>query len=288
MPDKTVHIQDASGLEAANDTFSDLAQSSGASLNTTAVSVDGDTATVTFDVLVGGDVVQPDNSVSLEMVDGAWKVIRNDFCEFLEKVEIYCDDGMDDGMMPGDDMDDGMDDGMMPGDDMDDGMDDGMMPGDDMDDGMDDGMMPGDDMDDSMPPDMMPGDVYVPASAEEQAVMDALVLVFNPIADFNDKAVYIQDSSDLEEINDQFGALAQGFGASLNTTAVSVEGDTATVTFDVLAGSTVLMPGRSVSLEMVDGEWTISREVFCSFMALLDISCDSATEDMMPPEVDGG
>ena len=181
------------------------------------------------------------------------------------------DDGMDDGM-PDDGMpDDGMDDGMP-----DDGMDDGMP-----DDGMSDDGMPDDGMsDDGMSDD----DVgYQPANEEEQAVMDAWALIFDPTADFSDKAAHFQEASGLEEVNAAFGGLVQSNGASLNPTAVSVDGDTAMVTFDLLLGGQVMQADNAAPFDLVDGTWAMPRAAFCGFFMPFGISCEPMVDDAMSP-----
>jgi iron complex transport system substrate-binding protein len=65
-------------------------------------------------------------------------------------------------------------------------------------------------------------------------------------------------------------------GISLAPGDVVVEGDTATVTYDVLFGGNPAYEGQTGTIELVDGTWVVSRDEFCSFMSSARTPCPAA------------
>jgi iron complex transport system substrate-binding protein len=62
-------------------------------------------------------------------------------------------------------------------------------------------------------------------------------------------------------------------GISLAPTAVAVDGDTATVTYDVMFGDRAAYSDLEGVITLVDGTWVVPRAEFCSFMSSARISC---------------
>jgi len=56
-------------------------------------------------------------------------------------------------------------------------------------------------------------------------------------------------------------------------TAVSIDGDHATVTYDVLFGETAAYTSLEGEMDLDDGVWVVSRVEFCSFMASARNAC---------------
>ena len=56
-------------------------------------------------------------------------------------------------------------------------------------------------------------------------------------------------------------------GISLEPTAAEIEGGSATATYYVLFSGTTACEGQVGMLERVDGNWVVSREVYCGFLA---------------------
>jgi hypothetical protein len=55
-----------------------------------AVAVDGDTATVIYDVLFGGTAADEDLTGTMSMVDGTWVVSRTELCSFMASARTPC------------------------------------------------------------------------------------------------------------------------------------------------------------------------------------------------------
>ena len=62
-------------------------------------------------------------------------------------------------------------------------------------------------------------------------------------------------------------------GISLVPTAVVIDGDTATVTYDVMFGDSAAYTALTGEINNVDGGWIVPRSEFCSFMASARNAC---------------
>jgi iron complex transport system substrate-binding protein len=62
-------------------------------------------------------------------------------------------------------------------------------------------------------------------------------------------------------------------GITLVPTDVVVDGDSATVTYDVMFGASAAYTDLSGLISLVDGTWVVSRTEFCTFMASARIAC---------------
>ena len=63
----------------------------GISLVPTAVTIDGDAATVTYDVIFGGNPAYSDLTGTIDLVDGTWVVPRSEFCSFMASARVGCE-----------------------------------------------------------------------------------------------------------------------------------------------------------------------------------------------------
>jgi iron complex transport system substrate-binding protein len=106
------------------------------------------------------------------------------------------------------------------------------------------------------------------------AAADAWAAVFDSEASFADKSAHLEDAAALESTIGAYAEAGSGLGGiSLDPTAVTVDGDTATVTYDVLFGGTAAYEDQTGQLTRVDGVWTVARSEFCSFMASARTPC---------------
>jgi iron complex transport system substrate-binding protein len=79
---------------------------------------------------------------------------------------------------------------------------------------------------------------------------------------------------DLASTIEAYTATADGMGGiAMDVTAVAVDGDTATVTYDILFGGNPAYSDLSGTLVRTDGTWTVTRDEFCSFMASARTPC---------------
>jgi iron complex transport system substrate-binding protein len=108
----------------------------------------------------------------------------------------------------------------------------------------------------------------------EQAAADAWSLAFDSTVDFDAKAAHIEDAEALRGTIEAYTAAGGAMGGiSLAPTAVVVDGDAATVTYDVLFGDNVAYGDLTGVISLVDGTWVVSRTEFCSFMASARNAC---------------
>lgn len=111
-------------------------------------------------------------------------------------------------------------------------------------------------------------------SEDEQAAADAWALVFDSTVGFDDKAMHMEDAEALRETVDAYTAAGDAMGGiTLAPTAVVVDGDVATVTYDVMFGTSPAYADQEGTISLVDGTWVVSRDEFCGFMASARNAC---------------
>ena len=104
--------------------------------------------------------------------------------------------------------------------------------------------------------------------------MDAWAVVFDSEADFADKVPHLENAAQLESTVTAYAETGASFGGvSLEPTAVSIEGDVATVTYNVLFGGSAAYRDLSGEMQLVDGVWVVSRDTFCGFMSSARTPC---------------
>lgn len=109
---------------------------------------------------------------------------------------------------------------------------------------------------------------------EEAAAMRAWEMVFDSNAAWSLKAPHIEDSENLEESNERYrdGGEEMG-GFSLRPTAAVIEGETATITYDVLFGDSAAYEDLNGVINLVEGAWVVSRDTYCGFLAQARTPC---------------
>ncbi len=109
---------------------------------------------------------------------------------------------------------------------------------------------------------------------DEQAAKDVWEVVFNSTLDFSDKSPYLEDATSLEASNVAYAAAGERMGGiSLEPTAAEIDGDIATITYNVLFGGTAAYTDLTGMAHRVDGTWTVSREEYCGFLASARTPC---------------
>ena len=104
--------------------------------------------------------------------------------------------------------------------------------------------------------------------------MDAWAVVFNSTVEFAEKAPHLEDAASLESSNAAYAAAGEGLGGiSLEPTGVEIDGDAATITYNVLFGDAAAYEDLTGEIQQVDGIWTVSREVYCGFLASARTPC---------------
>ena len=108
----------------------------------------------------------------------------------------------------------------------------------------------------------------------EQAAMDAWAVVFDSEGDFADKVPHLENAAQLESTVVAYAETGASFGGvSLEPTAVSLDGDVAAITYNVLFGGSAAYSDLSGEMQLVDGVWVVSRDTFCGFMASARTPC---------------
>lgn len=109
---------------------------------------------------------------------------------------------------------------------------------------------------------------------DDSAAAAAWATVFDSEVPYDDKAPFLDDAAALRSTIEAFAAAGSGFGGiSLRPTEVVVDGDLATVTYDVDFGGNPAYTDQTGSLRLVEGVWTVGRDEFCSFMASARVPC---------------
>lgn len=104
--------------------------------------------------------------------------------------------------------------------------------------------------------------------------MDAWAVVFDSTAAFADKAPHLADAAALEPSNAAYAEAGVSFGGfSMEPTAVEINGDVATITYNVLFGGNAAYEDLTGEIQRVNGTWTVSREAYCGFLASARTPC---------------
>ena len=107
-----------------------------------------------------------------------------------------------------------------------------------------------------------------------EAALNAWAVVFDSSADFSSKLKHLEDGDSLEASNAAYAAGGERMGGiSLEPTAAEVDGDVATVTYNVLFGGAAAYQDLKGTLELVEGTWVVSRESYCGFLASARTPC---------------
>ncbi|MEM8620108.1 MAG: hypothetical protein AAGF73_10325 [Actinomycetota bacterium] len=114
------------------------------------------------------------------------------------------------------------------------------------------------------------------SGGDEEAAATAWALVFDSTAAFDQKSPHLADADALAATVEAYAATGAGFGGiTLVPTAVTVDGDTAAITYDVEFGGNPAYGDQQGTLTRVDGVWVVGRDEFCSFMASARVGCEA-------------
>jgi hypothetical protein len=116
-----------------------------------------------------------------------------------------------------------------------------------------------------------------PAPANEQDAAEiaaAYEIVFSSDTTYEEKSPLIDDPVGLEETVAEYGKTGTSMGGvALVAKDITVSGDTATVSYDLLFGGTPTYPDLTGDAVRTDGRWLITRKMFCSVMASARVGC---------------
>jgi len=112
---------------------------------------------------------------------------------------------------------------------------------------------------------------------DTQEITDLYETVFSSDTTYEEKASLIDDPAGLEETVAKYTKTGESMGGvGLVATSVTVTGDTAEVTYDLLFGGNPTYPDLLGDAVRVDGTWLVTRELFCSIMASARVGCPSS------------
>jgi iron complex transport system substrate-binding protein len=112
------------------------------------------------------------------------------------------------------------------------------------------------------------------AGSPEAAVATAYSTVFDSSTALDAKKPHLENADALADTITAYSAAGQRFGGiKLTPTAVAINGDTATVTYDVYFGTNKQYGDLSGAIARTGGNWIVSRGEFCGFMQSARTPC---------------
>lgn len=121
------------------------------------------------------------------------------------------------------------------------------------------------------------GGIVPGEDADVDAVVSTYQIVFSSETEYEEKAPYIEDPAGLEQTVADYQETGESMGGvALAPTSVTINGDTADVTYDLLFGGTPTYPDLTGDAVLVDETWKITREMFCAMMASARVGCPEA------------
>lgn len=109
---------------------------------------------------------------------------------------------------------------------------------------------------------------------DAQAAADAWALVFDSAADIEAKSAHLEDPAEVADTLAAYAETGESFGGiTLAATDVAVDGEAATITYDILFGGSSAYGDQTGQIDRVDGTWTVSTATFCQFMATARTPC---------------
>jgi hypothetical protein len=121
------------------------------------------------------------------------------------------------------------------------------------------------------------GGIVPGEDADVDAVVFTYEIVFSSETGYDEKAPYIEDPEGLEETVAAYQETGESMGGvALAPTSVTINGETADVTYDLLFGGTPTYPDLAGDAVLREGTWKVTREMFCAMMASARGSCPEA------------
>lgn len=106
------------------------------------------------------------------------------------------------------------------------------------------------------------------------AVMIAFMVAFDSSSPYEEKAQYIDDPTGLEGTVDTYMQTGTTMGGvTVSVSDVTINGDTADVTYDLLFNDNPIYPDQTGTAVLIDDMWKVPRDVFCGLMASARSNC---------------
>ncbi|MBT8193173.1 MAG: hypothetical protein HKO63_09660 [Acidimicrobiia bacterium] len=118
------------------------------------------------------------------------------------------------------------------------------------------------------------GGIVAGEDPEVDAVVAAYTIALDSVSPYEDKVPYIDDPSGLEDTIAKYLETGQSMGGiGVLPTDVVIDGDTATVTYDLLFGGNPTYPDLTGEAVKTAEGWKITRAGFCSLMSSARVGC---------------
>ena len=116
--------------------------------------------------------------------------------------------------------------------------------------------------------------VLEPPTEDESAAMEAFRLVYGSETEWNEKQPHLENASQLRNANQAYriGAEDNG-GITLRPKSAQIEGNKATVVYDVYFGDAPAYNDLQRSLYLVEGIWQVTESDFCDFLSAAQTPC---------------
>jgi hypothetical protein len=113
-------------------------------------------------------------------------------------------------------------------------------------------------------------------TGEEAAAAEVVATLFDSSAAFDAKVALVEGGEAHRADHDAYVQAATAVGGiALAPTAVTIAGDQATVTYDVLFAGTAVYEDLTVTADRSGDGWVISTEEFCGFLASARVTCSA-------------
>ena len=105
-------------------------------------------------------------------------------------------------------------------------------------------------------------------------VANAFAAVFDSTVAFDTKKTSLAEPDVVRTAAEAYAKAGSAMGGiSLKPTAVAIQGDAATVTYDVLFGGTAAYKDLSKPIARVEGRWVVATKEFCAFLSSARVAC---------------
>jgi iron complex transport system substrate-binding protein len=119
-----------------------------------------------------------------------------------------------------------------------------------------------------------PATTAAAAGDDEDAAVAAFTAVFDSDVPFADKAAHLENADSLQAAAEAYAGAGSAMGGiTLEPTNVAIEGDTATVTYDVLFGGAPAYQDLSKTITRTGGVWIVPQAAFCEFLTSARVTC---------------
>ncbi len=110
--------------------------------------------------------------------------------------------------------------------------------------------------------------------ADTDAIVKLYAVVFDSSTAYEQKAPFIDDAEGLESTAANYTNAGEGVGGIfLEVKAVTVDGSTAEVVYDLLFAGSPFVSAQDGGAVLNDGQWQVTREFFCSIMESARVGC---------------